>query len=178
MILRFLLSLPVWFVCTFILTWFVVPIGVVMADGDGRLPRVFRWWETHDNLGYSGLDQERDVKEFAKKWGNRIGLIRWLYRNKAYTLRYRLGIPFHDSDRLTWRVLSAKGSVWDNGPFWLWAYVEVAGKRYFEFQPGFAIGGRRLYVRIGWKVAPLVSAKDYPTGSTGMFTGITPRLKR
>jgi hypothetical protein len=92
MLTRFLLSLPVWLIGTFILTWPVVPVAVLLADKEGRLPHIFRWWETHDNLGYAGLDEEETVRKFTEKYGKRLGLIRWLWRNKAYTLRYDLGM--------------------------------------------------------------------------------------
>lgn len=179
MILRFLLPIPVWFVGTFILPWVLVPVAVAFADKDGRLPRPFRWLETHDNLGFAGLDTEPDVQTFTAKWGRRIGLVRWLWRNKAYTLRYRLGIPFHRPIPVEWKVLSVRGAVKPQGVSCLWIVVEAGGKRYFELQPGYGWGGKRLYMRIGWKLYRLAMYPgDYPNGSTGMYTGITPRLKR
>jgi hypothetical protein len=107
MLTRFILSLPVWFIGTFILTWPIVPVAVLLADKEGRLPRIFRWWETHDNLGYAGLDEEETVRKFTEKYGKRLGLIRWLWRNKAYTLRYDLGMRLDDHD---WTITKVRVS--------------------------------------------------------------------
>ena len=66
----------------------LVPLAVWLADQEGRLPPLFRWLETHDNLGWKGPLSEPDVKTTYERYGPKIGLIRWLWRNKAYTLRY------------------------------------------------------------------------------------------
>lgn len=180
MMIRFFAFLPLWFVGTFIMTWPVVPVAVLFSDKNGRLPRLFRWWETHDDLGYAGLDQEPDVEEFAKKWGKHLGLIRWLYRNKAYTLRYKLGIPFHDPKPVSYQILCVKGQTTprQRGFSWLWVVVVANGKRYFEFQPSYGFGSKVLYLRVGWKLAALArSDVAYPFGSMGMYTGATPRKR-
>ncbi len=176
MLIRFLFYLPCWFIGTFILPWPLVPIAVLLADKDGRLPKGLRWLETHDDLGFGALDQEPAVEAFAKKWGKRIGLIRWLWRNKAYTLRYRMGIPMH-TEKVSWRVVRQYGDrPKRKGLSALWVSVEANGKRYFEFQPSLSFGSKgRVYFRIGWKLEPFIRNPN-PSGSTGMFTGITPRL--
>lgn len=169
MLIRFLLSLPVWAVGTFILPWPLVPIAVAMADKDGRLPVFFRWLETHDNRGWQGPMSEPAT---AKHMDNPKKALRlWLWRNKAYTLRYRLGIPWGAD----WEVTKFKGRVEPRkvGPSFFYAEVTANGKRYFEFQPSLGLYWLRLYLRIGWKLKPYLGGKD--TGSAGVFTGITPR---
>jgi hypothetical protein len=175
MLTRFILSLPVWLIGTFILTWPIVPVAVLLADKEGRLPRIFRWWETHDNLGYAGLDEEETVRKFTEKYGKRLGLIRWLWRNKAYTLRYDLGMRLDDHD---WTITKIRGSEEHRkiGPSYLYVEGTANGKRFFEFLPSLGLYWIRIYARIGWKLSGLLDGVN--GGSSGIYTGITPRLKR
>ena len=58
----------------------LVPIAVAFSDSLGRLPGWARWLETQDRPGWDGPPSEGYP---ATRWG----LIRWLWRNRAYRLR-------------------------------------------------------------------------------------------
>lgn len=171
MILRFILFLPVWLIGSFILPWPLVPIAVAMADEDGRLPVFFRWLETHDRVGWEGpLTEEATAKHMDNP---KKALRRWLWRNRAYTLRYRMGMRLDENP--DWKVTKVRGTETPRkiGPSYLYAEAEAGGKRYFEFQPGFGFYWLRIYFRIGWKVATMLDG--HASGSSGIYTGISPR---
>ena len=193
MLARFILYLPVWFIGTFILTWPIVPVAVLLADKDGRLPRLFKWWETHDNLGWDGIYEESTVidrfsywlPKVGLWWARRITLTTWLWRNKAYTLRYNLGMRL---DEYGWTITKVRGREEHRkiGPSYLYVVGEANGKRFFEFQPSLGIYWLRvrpkielypirIYARIGWKLSGLLDGVN--GGSSGIYTGITPRKK-
>lgn len=172
MLTRFLVLLPVWFFGTLVLPWLLVPIAVSrMKMATGRLT-FFRWLETHDNLGWPGPASEEATAQFGR---TRKAMRRWLLRNKAYALRYKMGVPFIHED-VNWGLLRTKGR--EDPPIWGLSYyyveIEANGKRYFELQPSLCLGPNfRLYARIGWKVKRLGTGS--PKGGTGIYTGITPR---
>lgn len=180
MILRFLISLPVWFIGTMILPWPLVPIAVRFSDKYGRLPWVFRWLETHDNVGWNGPLSEAATAQFSDNPHKMLR--RWLWRNKAYRLRYWLGIDYTDNTELNElrtvprKIINRKLSEgdWGFGLVYICVYDLVSGKFYFEFQPQIGLGKLKLYFRIGWKLKRIADGKS-PKGSTGMYTGITPR---
>ena len=149
-----------WIAC-----YILAPFAAFTADEDGRLITGLGWMETFDNLGWSGPLSEPVVRATSEKWGRRIGLTRWLMRNKAYTLRYNMG-RFHDGE-YTYNVKQFGG---DRGLSAKWETVEQDGKIMFEFEPQIAVSKGRFYFRIGWKVGPKI------IGTFGMFTGLTPRL--
>ncbi|KIC42253.1 hypothetical protein RA27_02390 [Ruegeria sp. ANG-R] len=183
MIIRFVCFLPLHIIGK-LLAWPLVPVAVIFADREGRLPYIVRWLETHDNVGWSGPLSEPATAAVVERWGQRAGLCRWLWRNRAYRLRYMMGIPLHHKD-VDWSVLRTTGSYEAPRRGWSFSYVEVEanGLRFFEFQPGYSFGvirvwrwtskEFRLYLRIGWKVKAM--SRGRTRGSIGMFTGITPR---
>lgn len=115
----------------------LVPIAVRLADPAGRLPRGFQWLETHDNLGWYGPLTEGYP---ATKWG----LIRWLWRNKAYTLRdlLRVDPPLDAPVREYGRA---------DQPIGFSYYLVFVGDA-FQLQVTLGLPWFRLYVNAGWKL--------------------------
>lgn len=185
MLLRFLAWLPIWIVGAMILPWPLVPIGAILADKDGRLPVYLRWLETHDNLGWHCLTEEETltrryhywIPKVGDKWARKITLCTWLWRNKAYTLRSKMGPNMLEAK--TWRVVWMGGtrSMPKVGPGLFLLIMEVDGKKYFELRPSFGVGFGQIYMRIGWKVYSAWDGHFNPAGPTGTYTGITPRYK-
>lgn len=179
MIIRFLISLPVWFIGTMMLPFFLVPIAVQFMDmKTGRLPWMFRWLETHDNIGWTGPASEEATAQYGQ---TKKAMRKWLLRNKAYRLRYWLGIPFirNHALPLSYRIIKVINKPVSKGT-WGFGYVFVVifmysnDKKYFEYQPQLGLGNIKLYFRIGWKLKRIADGK-IPKGSTGMYTGVTPR---
>ena len=153
-----------------VLGWFLayllVPLAVAFADKDGRLPKPLRWLETHDALGWTGPATEEATRKTTERWGRKAGLVHYLWRNKAYTLRYWMRARITDdmprvqsgtSVPARWGFSYWKGQI---GPYW-------------EYQPRLGLGFVHLYMRIGWKMKPLF---DGASGlSAGIFTGVSIR---
>lgn len=192
MFLRWLFFLPVNFFGK-LLAYPIVPIVVWFVNVHGRLPWAFRWLETHDNLGWTGLRVEPTVmkrhtwavEKFGWWVGDRIGLMFWLWRNKAYTLRYKMGMPFFDHKPFDFELIKTWGQEeWptEGQKFRMYTVlVKVNGKHYFECEPRWRISSKRMiYFRIGWKARSLgrgyVPDWNNPIGSTGMYAGFTPRM--
>lgn len=151
-----------------LLAYPLAPIAAALADGEGRLPRILRWMETHDNLGWSGPLSEPASAATTAKYGRRIGLLRWLWRNKAYTLRYWMRA------RVTPDM--AKASKGDAVPA-RWGYSSWSGRvgPYWEWQPRFGFGSFHLKLRCGWKMKPYFDSDGPYLPSAGIFTGISIR---
>jgi hypothetical protein len=147
----------------------LVPLAVLFADQLGRLPRWARWMETQDRPGWLGPPSEGYP---ASKWG----LVRWLWRNRAYTLRNRyratpdyrdIGIVVSGSiahPRLGLGRLSI--DIHSRGRTW-WYRRWSLGLRWFV-----------VYVHAGWKLVGYVEgARPEPDAlvSTGMFIGVAIR---
>ena len=183
MLWRFVKNIPVWFIGTFIVSWFAVPVAVLQADEDGRLPRWAWWLETFDNLGWEGLFEEETLtkrynfwqERLDDWWARRITLMTWLWRNKAYALRSSMGV--HLPDLKTFRVVWQLGTFSKPRIFNLSIIiVEINDKWYFEAQPRLGWGGVYLYLRIGWKLTTFRNGKmPNLNNNGGMYTGITPR---
>lgn len=147
----------------------LVPIAVAFSDNLGRLPRWARWMETQDRPGWLGPPSEGYP---ATRWG----LIRWLWRNRAYRLRnrYRAAPDYRDiaitvggqiaHPRLGLGRLSI--DIHSRGQTW-WYRRWSLGLRWFV-----------LYAHAGWKLIGFVEgARPAPDSqvSTGMFIGVAIR---
>lgn len=165
--MRFWLYLPLT-ILSWLLAYPLVPVAVALADDQGRLPRPLRWLETHDALGWVGPMTEPATIRTTERFGRKAGLIHYLWRNKAYTLRYWMRARIDDG-----MVRAVSGdpiparwglSVWraQIGP-------------YFEVQPRIGLGRVHLYLRIGWKLKPFFDSAGPHGLSAGIFTGISVR---
>lgn len=158
----FFVYMPVWFIGV-LLAYPLVPIAVYFADEDGRLPWIFRWLETYDNPGWSGPQSEPATAKYKNR---RVGLWMWLWRNKAYRLRWWMRA------RVNMRMeMKEKGT--QIPPKWGFSYWYGKIGPYFEFQPVLSLGFAHIYFRIGWKLKPFFG-KEWPQlSSASMYTGIT-----
>lgn len=158
-----------------VLAYPLVPVAVYFANEAGRLPGLFWWLETSDHLGWEGPQVVEPTRNKTARYGRKIGLMFWLWRNRAYALQFRMGIP---KDR-AWNITALRGTA--TPPSWgfSWFYGAVTtphdGREYFEFQPRLSVAGFVLYIRIGWKIAG--NPPGGKGGSGGMYTGFTPRTK-
>lgn len=148
-----------------LLAYPLVPIAVIFADADGRLPRFLRWLETHDALGWLGPMSEPAVAATVEKYGKRIGLIRWLWRNKVYTLRHWMRARITDDMPRNQSGQSVPAR---------WGYSSWSGRigPYWEWQPRFGFGGFHVYLRCGWKMKPYFDSDGPYMPSAGIFTGV------
>jgi hypothetical protein len=150
----------------------LVPIAVAFSDSLGHLPRWARWLETQDRPGWLGPPSEGYP---ASRWG----LVRWLWRNRAYRLRntFRATPDYGDiaitvggqiaHPRLGLGRLSI--DIHSRGRTW-WYRRWSLGLRWFV-----------LYVHAGWKLIGFVEgARPAPDSlvSTGMFIGFAIRTDR
>ncbi|MFO1301796.1 MAG: hypothetical protein U1F17_15775 [Burkholderiaceae bacterium] len=123
----------------------LVPLAVALADPAGRLPPCFRWLETHDQPGWQGPLSEGYP---ATRWG----LIRWLWRNRAY----RLSNTWRCSPDFETMVLRERGTrdPRTNPPAW-WLGTIADGRRWwFELTAAARLAGVDVELRAGWKLAP------------------------
>lgn len=151
-----------------ILAYPLVPIAVWFADDAGRLPHVFRWLETHDAPGWAGPLSEPATRKTTETKGRLAGLRRWLWRNKAYTLRFWLRARISDdmpravsgdAIPVRWGVSVWRASI---GPYWEW-------------QPRLGFGAFHLKLRCGWKLKPFFDGPGPYMPSAGIFAGISLR---
>jgi hypothetical protein len=163
--MRFFLYLPVT-ILGWLLAYPLVPLAVALCDSEGRLPRIFRWLETHDALGWTGPATEQATRNTTEKWGLRAGLIHYLWRNKAYTLRYWMRARIDPSMTRFESGTSVPAK---------WGFSYWFGKigPYWEFQPRIGFGKFHLYMRLGWKMKPYFGS--WYGLSAGIFTGISVR---
>lgn len=165
--MRFWLYLPIC-LAGWLLAYPLVPVAVCLADSAGRLPRPLRWLETHDALGWAGPATEPAIARTTERWGRRTGLIRWLWRNKAYSLRHWMraqisadmprSVSGHAIPR-RWGISIWRASI---GPYWEW-------------QPRFGLGVFHLKLRCGWKLKPFFDGPGPYGASAGIFTGVSIR---
>lgn len=147
----------------------LVPIAVLFADNLGRLPGWARWMETQDRPGWLGPPSEGYST-------SKSGLIRWLWRNRAYRLRnrYRATPDYRDISivvggqiahpRLGLGRLSI--DIHSRGQTW-WYRRWSLGLRWVV-----------LYVHAGWKLIGYVEGARPESDalvSTGMFIGVAIR---
>lgn len=159
-----------------LLAYPLVPIAVFFADETGRLPKGFRWLETHDSLGWGAGTYEPAIQEIYEKHGEKIALIVWLWRNKAYTLRHKLRAnPNYET-----MVLQSSGvMVPPKWGFFHWKGTIIDGtKSWFELVLGISLGKFHIFLRNGWKLKPYFNG-DRPTNlnttAVGMFIGFSIR---
>lgn len=106
--------------------------------------------QTHDNLGYAGPLSEGYP---STKWG----LCRWLWRNKAYTLRDRYRADPTETELMySYQELGGFREYYRIGDKFMYVYT-VRFKRF------------KLFVQIGWKLKPYFDGHR-PVGRTA--TGI------
>lgn len=162
--MRFWLYLPVAMLGT-LLAYPLVPVATALAYADGRLMWVFRWLETHDNLGWDGPKSEPDTRKIFEIYGERAGLRAWLWRNKAYTLRHWLRARITDD--------MPRSQSGESVPK-RWGYSAWSGKigPYWEWQPRIGLGSFHVYLRCGWKLKPFFEGGS---GAAGIFTGVSIR---
>ena len=155
----------------------VVPIAVMLADEEGRLPKFLRWFETPDALGWGAGTYEPAIKKVYDERGKRVALIMWLWRNRAYGLSSKWSArPNYDT-----MVMKSYGTqgVFRNAPAWWLGTITDGDKWWFEFS--FAVRFGNLFVlgfRNGWKLLPFFDGHrpaDFSTTATGLFTGISIR---
>lgn len=173
MILRWLAYSLLNFVIV-LLAYPVVPLAVLLADKEGRLPKYLRWFETHDDLGWGAGTYEHPIGEAYRKYGKRVALIFWLWRNKAYTFRNSIRAT---PDYGFMRVNSYGATLPPKfGPYASLYTVSSHGKTWFDLFVGFSFFKFFIYLRMGWKVKPIVEGqRPGPNSATGMFSGISIR---
>ena len=161
-----------------ILAYPIVPIAVLFADKEtGRLPKIFRWFETHDDLGWGAGTYEEPIGKAYLKYGKRVALILWLWRNKAYTFRNKIRV---DSDYSDYGIVQSGSTVPPKYGFYRELFVLYdlkAKKEYFDLFLGCSFGKFHVYLRMGWKLKPIWKDRKKPDGesATGMFSGISIR---
>lgn len=146
----------------------LVPVAVLLCDDNGRLPRLFRWLETHDALGWAGPQSEPATRATTARWGRKAGLIHYLCRNKAYTLRYWLRARINPEMQRFESGVSVPNR-------WGYSYWKGEIGPYWEFQPRFGFGKFHIYLRIGWKLKPYFDSEGPYLPSAGMFQGLSIR---
>ena len=165
----FWLYLPVT-VISWLLAYPLVPLAVWLCNSEGRLPWLFRWLETHDAVGWYGPSTEEATRKTTERWGKKAGLIHYLWRNKAYTLRYWMRA------RVTPDMPKLESGV-SVPAKWGYSYWKGQIGNYWEFQPRFGFGKFHLYMRLGWKMKPYFDSTNWPKDGTsvGIYTGISVR---
>ena len=146
----------------------LVPLAVYFADKDGRLPWLFRWLEAHDALGWFGPSTENATRKTTKRFGLKAGLVHYLWRNKAYTLRYWMRAKITDE------MVSTQSGV-SIPKRWGFSYWKGSIGPYWEYQPRIGFGKFHLYLRIGWKMKPFLDSEGPYGLSAGIFTGVSIR---
>lgn len=160
----FWLYLPISFLGS-LLAYPLVPVAVHWADVDGRLPRIFRWLETHDNLGWAGPLSEPVTRQIYEIEGPLPALRRWLWRNKAYTLRHWMRAKITEDMPRKESGVSVPARI----GFSYW-YGSIGP--YWEFQPRIGFGSFHIYLRTGWKMKPYFDSPGPYALSAGIYTGI------
>lgn len=155
----------------------LVPVAVLFANKQGRLPLGLRWLETPDALGWGAGTYEPEIQKIYEKFGARMSMIIWLWRNRAYGLSAKWqATPNYDT-----MVLRSYGTpaVFKNAPAWWLGTITDGNRWWFEFS--FAVRFGNLFAlgtRTGWKLLPFFQGhrpEDFKTTATGLFTGISIR---
>lgn len=154
----------------------LVPIAVIFANKQGRLPGVFRWMETHDDLGWGAGTYESSIKWVYDKLGRRCALIWWLWRNRAYTLRSKYRVPVGLTED------QFAEAAWSEGRFIArkvgFSYWKGEYRDWWEVQGSLGLYWFRLYFRAGWKLMPYYMG-DFPkenTSATGIIIPLSLRI--
>ena len=115
----------------------ISPVAACFVTDDRRfLLQPFVWVETIDNdlAGDGGWQSEHLIGDDPLTWTNRI---RWLWRNGANTLNYRvLGVPFGPP---TFQVDAYRW--WRTDGAWLYRRFLLFGSRHLELFFGWALLG-------------------------------------
>lgn len=147
----------------------LVPIAVAFSDQLGRLPRWAQWMETQDRPGWLGPPSEGYP---ASRWG----LIRWLWRNRAYRLRNRFRAtpdPHDLAIRVTGQIAHPRVGFGR-----LAIDIDSKGRTWWYRRRSLGLGRAVIYVHAGWKLMGFVEgARPEPDSlvSTGMFIGVAIR---
>lgn len=163
----FWLYLPIT-VLAWLLAYPLVPLAVALSDADGRLPKPLRWLETHDALGWIGPATEPATRKTTERWGPKAGLVHYLWRNKAYTLRHWMRAKITDD------MARAESGV-SIPKRWGFSYWRGQIGPYWEYQPRFGFGAFHLKLRLGWKMKPFFDGPGPYLPSAGIFTGFSVR---
>lgn len=141
-----------------LLAYPLAPLAALLADANGRLPKGLQWLETHDNVGWAGPASESLPQ-------TRLGLCRWLWRNKAYRFRNKFRADPTETE-LMYNYVEGVEPLPGTGFYW--GYYKVG--QWWEREYGWAFKRFKLYVRIGWKIKPYIMGHrpDGPT-ATGMI---------
>lgn len=147
----------------------LVPIAVLFADNLGRLPGWAQWLETQDRPGWLGPPSEGYP---ASRWG----LVRWLWRNRAYTLRNRYRATPNYND---WSLVVDGDIEFPRfGGSILSIVIESKGRRWWYRRWSLSFVHFVLYFHAGWKLLGYTEgARPAPNAkvSTGMFIGVAIR---
>lgn len=155
----------------------IVPLAVLLADDQGRLPTLFRWFETPDDLGWGAGTYEPAIKSVYDRYGKRVALVVWLWRNRAYGLSAKWrATPNYDT-----MVMKSYGTqgVFRNAPAWWVGTITDGDRWWFEFSAALRFGDLFVFgFRTGWKLLPFFDGhrpEDFSRTATGLFTGISIR---
>lgn len=140
----------------------LVPVAVVRADPSGRLPGWARWLETHDHPGWEGPLSEGYP---ATRWG----LVRWLWRNRAY----RLSNAWRCSPDYSTMSMSERGTrnPRKHAPAWWLGTITDGGRWWFELAMAARLRWFDVELRAGWKLLPLFDGErpaDFGSTPVGM----------
>lgn len=160
------------------LSYPLVPIAVAKADrATGRLQPRHRWLETPDAVGWGAGTYEPAIKKIYDERGKEAALRAWLWRNKAYGLRYKLRATINP-DAMTLHETGTRIPP-RLGP-WAWrGTITSNGKTWFEARRGWSFGVGHVSVHSGWKLQPLFDGYRPKPGTitaVGLFEGVTVRL--
>lgn len=159
------------------LAFLLVPVGVLLADNSGRLPKWLQWFETPDALGWGAGTYEPNIYKIYHRFGKRIALIWWLWRNRAYGFAHTVQCQ-PDFSQCVMHSYGTQG-VFKHAPSWWLGTIKQGDKWHFEFAAAVPVG--KLFVlgtRCGWKLLPFFQGhrpENYTTSASGIFSGITIR---
>lgn len=155
----------------------LVPIAVLLADSEGRLPKALRWLETPDALGWGAGYYETFIKGIYDSFGKHAGMIMWLWRNRAYSLSAK----WQATPNYSTMVMRSYGTpgVFKNAPAWWVGTIADGNRWWFEFSFAIRVGNLfSIGMRTGWKLLPFFDGsrpEDFTKTATGIFTGVTLR---
>lgn len=158
---------------------FLNPIAVMLADSaTGRLPKIFRWMETPDALGWGAGYYEPAIAKIYDNYGKRIALIVWLWRNRIYALADYWNADFTRKET----TLKDWGTreVFKHPNHWWFGTMQDGKSWRFEFSFAISVFGKfNIGMRTGWKLIQFFVNPDWydnpEARDTGVFTGVTLR---
>ena len=159
----------------------LAPVAVLTADEHGLLSERFKFLEVFDNPGYNGMLAEESCKDWPSRYGKKLALVLWLWRNKAYTYAASLRAPYPDFSTLKKSVAGVEDPPkW--GPWYYKETLESSNGKYHEGRYGFSFGKFQLYFKTGWKLKGLIkdpnwhpTKEEWDKGYDGIFTGFVIR---